>query len=97
MKSFYKISFFHNKKNIYAIKCVSRAKVNKEKILGKYLLNERRIMLAIDHPFIVKLIKTLKNNKFCFFLIEYVNGINLDEYLSTKEKFKNFEETQFYL
>ena len=87
----------HNKKNIYAIKCVSRSKVNKEKVLGKYLLNERRIMLAIDHPFIVKLIKMLKNNKFFFFLIEYVNGINLDEYLNTKEKFKNFEETQFYL
>ena len=91
------VNLVHNKKNIYAIKCVSRLKVNKEKILGKYLLNERRIMLSLDHPFILKLVKTFKNKNFCFFLIEYINGINLDEYLNSKEKFKNFEETQFYL
>lgn len=91
------VNLVHNKKNIYAIKCVSRLKVNKEKILGKYLLNERRIMLSIDHPFIVKLIKTMKNKNYCFFLIEYINGVNLDEYLSGKDKFKNVEETQFFL
>ena len=62
-EAYHAYSIVWSKKNIYAIKCVSRSKVNKEKVLGKYLLNERRIMLAIDHPFIVKLIKMLKNIK----------------------------------
>ena len=91
------VNLVHNKKNIYAIKSVSRSKVNKERILGKYLLNERKIMLTLDHPFIVKLIKTLKNKNFCFFLIEYINGINLDDYLNQKEKFKDVEECKFYV
>ena len=91
------VNLVHNKKNIYAVKSVSRLKVNKERILGKYLLNERKIMLMLDHPFIVKLIKTLKNKNFCFFLIEYINGINLDDYLNQKEKFKNVEECKFYI
>ena len=91
------VNLVHNKKNIYAVKSVSRLKVNKERILGRYLLNERKIMLTLDHPFIVKLIKTLKNKNFCFFLIEYINGINLDDYLNQKEKFKNIEECKFYI
>ena len=49
------------------------------------------------YPFIVKLVKTLKNNLFCFFLLEYVNGIGMNEYLKNRKKIKNIEETKFYI
>lgn len=49
-----------NKKNFYAVKVVSRRMAEKRKILSKYFVAERRIMLSIDHPFIVKLVKTMK-------------------------------------
>ena len=54
-------------------------------------------MLSLDHPFIVRMVKTLKNQHFCFLLIEFINGINLDQYLSKREKRQNIYETQFYI
>ena len=90
------VSLVHNTKNIYAIKAISKLSVEKQKILGKYFKNERKIMLLLDHPFIVKLVKSLKNENYCFLLIENINGKNLDEYLSTRLMKKNIIETQFY-
>ena len=90
------VSLVHNQKNIYAIKAISRRSVDKQKILAKYFVNERRVMLSLDHPFIVKMVKSMKNQFYCFFLIEHVNGKNLDEYLSTRLVKKNIPETQFY-
>ena len=91
------VSLVHNKKNIYAIKAISRLSVEKEKILAKYFVNERKIMLSLDHPFIVKMVKSMKNLHFCFLLIEFINGINLDQYLSNRENKQNIYETQFYI
>ena len=91
------VNLVHNTKHIYAIKAVSRREVEKQNLLAKYFLNERRVMLALDHPFIIKLVKTLKNDLFCFFLLEYVNGINLDEYVSSTTKKRNVYKTQFYI
>ena len=91
------VSLVHNGKNIYAIKAISRKSVDREKILAKYFVNERRIMLSLDHPFIVKMVKSMKNKHFCFLLMEYVNGKNMDEFLSSKATKKNIEETKFYI
>ena len=91
------VSLVHNKKNIYAIKAISRKSVEKQKILAKYFVNERRVMLTLDHPFIVKMVKSMKNDLFCFLLIEYVQGKSLDEYLSQRIQKKNIFETQFYI
>ena len=91
------VSLVHNKKNIYAIKAISRKSVEREKILAKYFVNERKIMLSLDHPFIIKMVKSMKNKHFCFLLIEFVNGTNLDEYLSHRESKQNLYETQFYI
>ena len=91
------VSLVHNKKNIYAIKAISKASVEKEKILAKYFVNERKIMLSLDHPFIVKMVKSMKNQHFCFLLIEFINGTNLDQYLQNRETRQNIYETQFYI
>ena len=91
------VSLVHNKKNIYAIKAISRHSVEKEKILAKYFVNERKIMLSLDHPFIVKMVKSMKNSLYCFLLIEFINGVNLDQYLSNREHKQDIYETQFYI
>ena len=78
------VSLVHNKKNMYAVKAISRKSVEVQKILAKYFVNERRIMLSLDHPFIVKMVKSMKNQHFCFLLIEFINGINLDQYLQNR-------------
>ena len=91
------VSLVHNHKNIDAIKAISRKSVEREKILARYFVNERKIMLSLDHPFIVKMVKSMKNQHFCFLLIEYINGTNLDQYLTKRENKQNVYETQFYI
>ena len=71
-------------------------KTNKH--LAKYYLNEKNVMLKINYPFVIKLVKTLKNKENLFFLIEFVDGISLKSYLENKKKseLKNIKETTFY-
>ena len=91
------VSLVHDKLNIYAIKAISRLSVERDKMLAKYFVDEKKIMLSLDHPFIVKFVKSMKNRHFCFLLIEFINGINLDQYLSKREKKQSIYETQFYI
>ena len=91
------VSLVHNHKNIYAIKAISRKSVEKEKVLAKYFVNERKIMLSLDHPFIIKMVKSMKNQHFCFLLIEFINGTNLDQYLAKRDNKQNIYDTQFYI
>jgi cGMP-dependent protein kinase len=94
---FGKVNLVHNSQNIYAIKAVSRVAAEKRKILAKYFQYERRIMLTLDHPFIIKLVKTMRNEHYCFFLMEFINGINMDDYVSARKSKRNIHETKFYI
>jgi len=95
------VSLVHNTKNLYAIKAVLRKIADRRKVLIKYFQKERRILLSLDHPFIIKLVKTLKGNNHIFFLMEYVNGIVLsryiDDYSGDSTKLRNKYATQFFI
>ena len=73
MGKFGKVYLVHNKQNFYALKCAKIKDISKQNQLMQYYLNEKNIMLQIDNPFIVKLVKTMKNREMIFFLMEYVN------------------------
>ncbi len=90
------VCLVHNKMSFYAAKAVSRLAAEKQKTGVKNLLNEKKTMLTLDHPFIVKLVKTLKINNWCFLLEEYIPGKNFAEYLESRNKFENIYETLFY-
>lgn len=62
--------------NIYALKTVHRSKVLQNGI-SKSLCLERHILMQLDHPFIVKLVKTFKDSERVYFLMEYVQGQDL--------------------
>ena len=90
------VCLVRNKKNKfpYAIKSISRNQINIEQLHSNLEL-ERSILLKIDHPFIVKLVKSLKDEKNIYFLMEYIKGKELfdvirDIGLLTKS------QTQFY-
>ena len=93
------VALVHDKKNYYAIKAVSRNAAERQKILIKYFLEERRVLLKLDHPFVMKLVRTFKNEDNVFYLTEYINGKVLGKYLETKpqNQFHNKSETQFYI
>ena len=93
------VALVHNNKNFYAIKAVSRAAAERQKILIKYFIEEKKVLLKIDHPFIMKLVRTFKNEENVFYLTEYINGKGFGQYLEKKpqDKFYNKTETQFYI
>ena len=93
------VSLVHNNKNFYAMKLVKRAEAEKQKILIKYFITERLILLKLDHPFIMKLVRTFKTDEYIFYMTEFINGRVLSKYIENRNmsNIKNFYETQFYL
>ena len=90
------VCLVHNELTFYAIKAINRGAAEKGKNGVKNLVNEKKCMIAIDHPFIVNFVKTMKNKKWVFILQEYVKGKNFDNYLMNRKNFKNIKELIFY-
>lgn len=92
-----KVFLVHNRKNLYALKAADLQSIRKEPYLVKYYMNEKALMQQIDHPFIVKLVKTMKNFEMIFFLMEFIDGVTLKFYFEKRGKNENkiIEEAQF--
>jgi cGMP-dependent protein kinase len=95
--SYGNVSLVKNIKNnfFYAIKNIS----NKQILYCKLCKNielERSILLQIDHPFIVKLVKTLKDKNYIYYLMDYIKGKELYEVLLEIGLLSKFQ-TQFYI
>ena len=91
-----KVALVKNLKNnfFYAIKIISRKQIDCEQLHSNLEL-ERNILLQIDHPVIVKLVKTLKDKKYIYFLMEYIKGRELFDVIRDIGLL-NKEQTQFY-
>lgn len=86
----------YNGSAFYAVKSVSRKTVDAQKALANYFCRERQILLAVDHVFIVKLVKTLKDEEYIYFLLELINGCSLDDIIDNKE-IKKKKTIKFYI
>ena len=81
-------------KTLYALKSVSRSKVMLYD-LHSNLVQERKIMLQLDHNFIIKLIRTFKDSDRVYFLMEYVCGLDFFDVLRLMGLVSN-EDAKFY-
>ena len=86
----------HNTMSFYAAKVMSKFAVERIKGGIQCLINEKKTMLNLDHPFIVKLVKTLKKDGLVYILQEYIKGVNFGEYLDNRKSKHNLNETKFY-
>lgn len=89
------VCLVHNEISFYAAKAISKSVAEKQKNGVKYLLSEKKTMLCLDHPFIVKYVSTLKTDTWCFFLQEFISGKNLNDYLEAKKTIRNLAEVKF--
>lgn len=64
----------------YAIKTVHRNKIRAYDLYSSLIL-ERHVLLQIDHPMIMKLVKTFKDPDRVYFLMEFVPGKDLFDVL----------------
>ena len=94
--SFGCVNLVKNKKNkyTYAIKALDLEQIKKEN-LESCVEVERDVLLKIDHPFIMKMVKYLKNDSYIFFINEYIKGKELWEVIRDIGLL-NKEQTQFY-
>ena len=94
--SYGNVSLVKSKKNkfFYAIKNMSCKQILYEE-LHQNLELERAILLKIDHPFIVKLVKTMKDKNYIYFLMDYIKGKELFDVLRDIGQLNKFQ-TQFY-
>ena len=79
----------------YAIKLIPKTLIDEEE-LHHYIELEKNILLKIDHPFIVKLVKSLKDSKNIFFIMEYVQGKELYEVINDIG-YLNKTQNNFYI
>lgn len=81
-------------KILYAIKTISRNKIQSLDIYDNLVL-ERRIMLQLDHSMTIKLIKTCKDWNRIYFIMDFVNGQDLFDVLITLQTVRE-ESAKFY-
>jgi cGMP-dependent protein kinase 1 len=62
--------------NKYAVKTVSKQKVL-SLCLERHVQEERKILRMVNFPFIMDFYRTFKDNNNVYFLIEYINGMDL--------------------
>ena len=94
--NFGSVNLVRNKKNkfLYAIKALNLEQVKIEN-LEECVEVERDVLLKIDHPFIMKMVKYLKNDNYIFFINEYIKGKELWEVIRDIGLL-NKEQTQYY-
>ena len=88
----------HNGINLYAIKSISKIILQNQDNEKQYIINKINILKTINFKFIVKMVTKFKNDKWYFFLMEYVDGIKLNETIKFFHKNKNLliEYIKFY-
>jgi len=79
---------------LYALKTVSKNQIDQEQ-LHSNLDMERKILLQIDYPFIMKLVKSLKDKEGIYFLMEFIRGKELWDVIR-EIGLMNKSQTQFY-
>ena len=91
------ISLVKNAKSnfYYVIKSISQKQILYTKTY-KNIESEREILQKIDYPFIIKYIKTLKDEKYIYYLLEYIKGNTLYESIREIEILSK-NQTQFFI
>ncbi|CEG46903.1 agc protein kinase [Plasmopara halstedii] len=79
----------------YALKCLIKSHIVMNN-LKEHVLNEKLVMLSLDHPFILKLYSTFKDQTHIYFLIELALGGELFTYLRRTDHFKE-SVARFYI
>ena len=75
--------------NKYAIKLIQKIKI----INGQFLLNEVRIGTKVNHPNIVKIKEVYEDKKFILFIMDYIEGGSLFNYITSSPEGKLDENT----
>jgi serine/threonine protein kinase len=77
-------------KQFFAMKALTKSEIVKNRQI-EHTINEKNILAALDHPFIVRLHATFQDSKHLFLVLEYVQGGELFTFLR-KQGVSRFSE-----
>jgi len=80
--------------DLFALKCLTKSEIVKNN-LQDHVVNERAVMLALDHPTILKLHNSYKDDTYIYFLLELCLGGELFTFLRKAGRF-NEKAGRFY-
>jgi cGMP-dependent protein kinase 1 len=83
------------KHSLFALKTVDRRKITTYEIEENIVL-ERKILLQLDHVLIMKLVRTFKDSKRLYFLMEFIRGMDLFDVLRKLDLLKECD-ARFYI
>lgn len=83
-------------RQLYAVKSINKEKI-KVHNLRENLLTERNTMRQLDHSFVVKLVKTSKDQGHLYFVMEYVRGKDFFDALRDIEGVLSARDAKFYV
>ncbi|KAF0691380.1 Aste57867_17376 [Aphanomyces stellatus] len=79
----------------FALKCLVKSHIVANN-LKDHVVNEKKVMMMLDHPFILKLHHTYKDDLYVYFLLELALGGELFTYLRRRERFDE-ASARFYV
>lgn len=82
-------------RKLYALKCISKLQIL-EQNLERHLQQEKSVLEIVDFPFIMKFVRSFKDDINIYFLGEYVRGIELFDAIRDIGLLKNYD-SQFYV
>jgi cGMP-dependent protein kinase len=82
-------------RKLYALKTVDRRKISAYEIEENVVL-ERKVLLQLDHSFIMKLVKTFKDSRRLYFLMEFIEGVDLFDAIREMGLLKE-QDSRFYI
>jgi len=78
----------------YAVKFMKKQEIIKLKQVD-HINNEKKLMAAIDHPFVVNMMGYTKDDRFVYIIMECIGGGELFTHLRRARKFSD-EQSKFY-
>lgn len=87
--------FHKTKKSFYVLKSISREKIEAYEIQESLVL-QRSILMQLNHIYIMKLIRTFKDPERLYFLLEFINGMDLYE-VTRKLNLISDNDSKFYV
>merc|ERR1719454_2603923 len=79
----------------FAVKMMDKRKAMQIPGMKRALVNERNILIALDHPNVVRLFFTYQDELACYFALELIEGGELTTQLARQGIF-SLESAQFY-
>jgi len=97
LTGYLKVRFVQHKqtKDLYALKYINKAKCVKMKAVAN-IIQERKLLEEVDHPFIVNLRYAFQDDENCFFVLDLMLGGDLRFHLERMGSFPE-EAVRFYI